>query len=221
MRKIGTKVIYVLAVVVCLASLVGAISFFLGYSSYYQYQMARQEIKSLEKDFPDLERKLKQGVHFYPLPLFYEQLGRLRLERALAEIEFGIPEKSDGYLDEAREALITAIKGNPVDYPSFWELAKVYFLYNYPLPTYAQKGRDFCREAIRRYPCNEFLNLNVLFVFFSQWSLLEENERDWLRERIQNLSASNPRFLDKLKNKWRENHKEAADLEIRLKNLGL
>jgi hypothetical protein len=221
MRKIGSKIICVLALALCLAALTGAISFYLGYRNYYQYQMARQEIKSLEKDFLGLERRLQQAVIFYPLPLFYDQLGQLRLERALAEIEFGLPEKSEGYLDGAREALMTAITSNPVDYSAFWELGKVYFLYNYPLPTYAQKGRDFCREAIRRYPYNGFLNLNVLFVFFNQWPLLEENERDWLREKIQTLSVSNPGFLDKLKNKWRQNYKETTELEIRLKELGL
>jgi len=220
-KEMKQKVINILGLIICLLALAAALSFYTGYKFYYQYQAERQNIKSLERDFIGLKKRLEQAVGFYPLPLFYLELGRLRLERAMGEIEFGLPEKSEEYLDGARKALESAIAGAPVDYSPFWEVGKVYFLYNYPLSTYAQKGREFCQEAVRRYPYNEFLNLNVLFVFFDQWPLLEESEKNWVRERIQKLSAANPGFLNKLKNKWRQNYKETSRLEMMLKEIGL
>jgi tetratricopeptide (TPR) repeat protein len=210
-----------ISLVMIFIALLASISFYIGYFFYYRYQNDLKNIRNLEKDFPRLEKQLSLAIKFYPLPSFQVELGRLYLLRAMAEIEYGQADKSNPYLDRAEAILKEAISANPLDYDSFWELSKVYFLYNYPLLTYATKGRNICRQAVKRYPANEFLNLNVLFVFFEQWELLEAGEKDWMKSRIVNLQASDSQFLEKLKRKWYENYREAATLESRLKELGL
>lgn len=195
--------------------------FYLGYHGYFSYQEARKNLRSIERDFSILERYLARATRCYPLPLFWLERGKVYLWRAMAEIEFGEPDNSLPYLDRARWALLKAIEYQPVDYEAFWELSKVYFLYNYPVPVYADKGRTLCREAIRRHPFNEFLNINVLMIFFEQWAMLGEPEKAWLKERIRILSSVDTTFLDKLKSRWRFYHRETATLEVRLDELGL
>ncbi|MBC7348726.1 MAG: hypothetical protein H5U05_01985 [Candidatus Aminicenantes bacterium] len=202
-------------------ALTASIVFYSGYCHFFRYQEDRKNIRSLESDFPGLEAKLKAAIRYYPLPAFYGELGRLRLQRAMVEIEFGQPEKGEPYLDGAREALRRAMAGNPLDYSFFWELSKVYFLYNYPLLTYSGKGRLLCRESLRRHPYNEFLFLNVLLVFFEQWPLLEAEEKNWLQTNLRRVVAADPGFLDKLKRRWRQNYRATQDLESRLAELGL
>ncbi|MGB9893392.1 MAG: hypothetical protein ACPLRA_03185 [Candidatus Saccharicenans sp.] len=221
MKPATRRISLFLALVISVGTLLASFSFYLGFWHYGRYQEVTRNIKSLEEDFPRLEARLRKAILFYPLSLFQAELGKLRRQRAMAEIEFGIPEKSEDYLDNSRASLREAIAGNPVDYSFFWELTKVYFLYNYPLLTYADKGRLFCQEAVRRAPFNEFLVLNVLVVFFEQWPLLEPSEKDWLKENIKRIQPVNPGFLDRLKNKWWQNHKETQSLELRLGELGI
>lgn len=214
------KIFSILGLLTGLLAVLASIWFYLGFWNYFRYQEEKQNIRSLESDFKTLEARLKQAVGFYPMPLFYSELGWLRLQRAMAEIEFGVPERSSQFLDSSEEALKKAIWGNPVDYSLFWELSKAYFLYNYPQLTYAEKGRLLCQEAVRRHPYNEFLMTNVVMVFFEQWPLLESSDKEWLKENLQRLMAVNPGYMDKLKNKWRQNYKETGSLELKLAELG-
>lgn len=217
----GRGLVLSLGLILCGLALAASIIFYSGFFHFMRYQEARTRIRSLERDFSGLEVGIKTAIRFYPLPAWYGELGRLRLQRAMVEIEFGQPEKGEPYLDEARAALQRAAAGNPVDYSFFWELSKVYFLYNYPLPTYSGKGRLLCREALRRHPYNEFLFLNILMVFLEQWPLLEAEEKDWLRTNLKRIMADDAGFLDKLKRRWRQNYKETSQLESRLTELGL
>lgn len=216
----GKRVLILLALAGGLLALAASVLFYSGYQNYFLYRGDRKNIKSLESNFPGLEYRLEKAVRYYPLPAFYAELGRLRLQRAMAEIEFGQAERGEPFLDGAREALQRAIAGNPVDHSFFWELSKVYFLYNYPLLTYAEKGRLLCREALNRHPYNEFLFLNIALVFMEQWPLLEEMEKDWLRQNLGRIMAADPGFLDKLKRRWQQNYKETQSLESRLAELG-
>jgi len=200
-------------------ALFASVAFYSGYRNYFRYQEDRKKIRSLESNFPVLEDRLGKAVKHYPLPIFQAELGRLHLQRAMAEIEFGQVERSEPFLDAARQDLQRAAAGNPVDYSFFWELSKVYFLYNYPLLTYAGKGRLLCREALRRHPYNEFLFLNVTLVFLEQWPLLEPGEKDWLRQNIKRIAAVDPGFLDKLKKRWQQNYKQTGSLESKLAEL--
>lgn len=219
--RLGRNLVLSLGLICGGLALAASIVFYSGFCLFIRYQEARANMRSLERDFPGLEVRIKNAIRFYPLPAWYAELGRLRLQRAMVEIEFGQPEKVEPYLDEAREALRRAVAGNPLDYSFFWELSKVYFLYNYPLLTYSDKGRLLCRESLRRHPYNEFLFLNILMVFFEQWPLLEPEEKDWLQTNLRRIMASDAGFLDKLKRRWRQNYKETRDLESRLSELGL
>lgn len=214
------RMLILLALVGSLLALVASVLFYSGYRNYFLYQEERKNIRSLESSFAGLEVRLERAVRFYPLPAFYAELGRLRLQRAMAEIEFGQAERGEPFLDAAREALQRAVAGNPVDHSFLWELSKVYFLYNYPLLTYAEKGRLLCREALSRHPYNEFLFLNIALVFMEQWPLLDGMEKDWLRQNLSRITAADPGFLDKLKRRWHQNYKETQSLESRLAELG-
>ncbi|MCX8159469.1 MAG: hypothetical protein N3G18_00870, partial [Candidatus Saccharicenans sp.] len=215
-QSTGKRMIIFLALASSLLALAASITFYSGYWNYFRYQEDRQNIRSLESDFSRLEVRLVTALRYYPLPTFQAELGRLRLQRAMAEIEFGQVERSELFLDRASEALQRAVAGNPADHTFLWELSKVYFLYNYPLLTYAEKGRLLCREALDRHPYNEFLFLNIALVFLEQWPLLEEAEKDWLRQNLSRIMAADPGFLDKLKRRWQQNYKETQSLESRL-----
>jgi len=211
----------VASLVVALGALFFSICFYCGYWNFYRFQREKQEIRSLERDFNRLENRLQKAVNFYPHPLFLTELGRLRILRAMAEIEYGEREASEPYLDGAAASLKKGVWLNPVDHTLFWEMSKVYFLYNYPLLTYAPKGRLLCREAVRRHPFNEFLVVNVLVVFLEQWSLLEPEEKTWVQETLNGLLSVNPGFLGRLKARWRQSYRETSSLIEKLAELGM
>jgi len=215
--KKGLKVVLVL---LCLLGVILSTLFYYAYHQYYNYLEARKIIRSIERDFPELEKKLATATRFYPGPVFWLERGRLFLWRAMAEIEFAEPVNGTTYLEQANQALIKAIQGCPVDYEAFWELSKVYLLYNYPVPVYADKGRKLGQEAVCRHPFNEFTNLNVLLVFFEQWPLLDDQEKDWVKDRLKILTEADSAFVEKLKGRWRADHRETKTLETRLQELG-
>ncbi|MBC7364466.1 MAG: hypothetical protein H5U07_08000 [Candidatus Aminicenantes bacterium] len=215
------KSLKLLLIFLCLLGIVLSSLFYFAYHQYYRYLETRKNIRSLERDFEQLRIPLARTTRFYPLPVFWLETGKLYVSRAMAEVEFGDPVKAIPYLEQANQALIRAVQGCPVDYEAFWELSKVYFLYNYPVPVYADKGRKLCQEAIRRHPYNEFINLNVLMVFFEQWPLLEAREKAWVKDRIRIMTGVDAAFIDKLKGRWWAYHRETKTLESRLGELGL
>ncbi|MDI6845212.1 MAG: hypothetical protein QME28_03650 [Candidatus Saccharicenans sp.] len=220
-RRIMQKIATVLAMAGGLLALTASVFLYCGYWHYYRYQEAIRNVRSLEREYPALEKRLRAVVNCYPLSVFYYELGRLHLRRAMAEVEFYQAQNSDIYLDKAREALLRAVEGNPLDHSFLWELSKVYFLYNYPIMTYAEKGRLICREALRRYPYNEFLFLNIALIFFEQWPLLEQSEKEWLAESLKRMIGADPRFIDRLRNRWRQSYRETRTLDARLAELKL
>ncbi len=210
----------ILLIIVCLAGLTVSVCSYLGYYYYNLYQSERRTMRSLERDFEQLQARLQKAVNWYPSPEFYLELGRLRLLRAMAEIEFGQPEESDLYLSQAAEVLKRAVYLRPVDYAAFWELSKVYFLMNYPVPVYADRGRQLGWEAIKRAPHDEFLISNALVVFFEQWLLLSEEEKTSVKQKIKDMEMANPGFLERFKKKWRTGHGDETELALYLRELG-
>jgi len=103
----GGKKIFLL--IVCLAGLAVSVCSYLGHYHFSLYQSEKMKMRSLERDFGKLQGRLQRAVSWYSSPEFYLELGRLRLLRAMAEIEFGQPEKSEAYLGQASEALKRAI----------------------------------------------------------------------------------------------------------------
>ncbi|MFZ2054921.1 MAG: hypothetical protein WAU81_12095 [Candidatus Aminicenantales bacterium] len=72
-------------------------------------------------------------------------------------------------------------------------------LYNYPLLTYAVRGREYLRKALGMRPVDEDLNVNATYVFLVHWDRLGAAEKDFIEERLlRDLSASDnffPRVL--------------------------
>lgn len=178
---------------------------YLGYHYYYLYKSARVEAKSIEESFGRLEAALRRAVRFSRNPLFYKELARVYLEMALAENKFGAPERRDAYLDRAAEALREQVRRNPADAFAFFEMGKVYMLYNFPLLTYAHKGRLYFRRAVELRPADEFLNMNVLFIFLTQWDELEEVEKRFVSRQLAMMHENNSRFIPGLERRWKQN----------------
>lgn len=201
MRKIvglGLAVLIVLLYVL-------ATTEYLGYHYFAKYEDARAQSRSIESNFLELEKNLKKAVHFYHNPDFYGELGRLYLDRALAENAFGSGEKRDSYLDQALAAYTEQIRKNAVDSYAYYDLGRVYMLYNFPLLTYAEKGRQYFKKALELDPGDDFLNIDILYVYLTQWSSLRTEENEFLAGRLQDVLKYNPDFIPRIRDLWKEN----------------
>lgn len=160
--------IFLLAATALLLVLV--VRHFLGFSEYSNYKKIRSEVPNIERGFPTMEASLKRVLRNSENPLYYKEFGRLCLERALTEVKFGGPESEnrEHYLDLAVEALGREIQLNPLDAWAYYDMGKAWMLTNYPLLTYAEKGRAYFRKALEFAPANEFLNLTVLVTHMAQ-----------------------------------------------------
>ena len=186
---------------------------YLGYHFFYRYAAGRGKATNLQGSFGALEPKLKRAVFFSHNPLFYQEMGRLYLEMALAENKFGTPEKRDEYLDRARESLEGLIRRNPLEAFGYYELGKVYMLYNYPLLTYAAKGRTYLREALERRPVDEDLNVNIIYAYLAQWDRLGEVEKDFAYAAVARNLETDKNFFPRVLALWMSEFKDSAKLK--------
>jgi hypothetical protein len=178
---------------------------YLGYRYFDKYQTASAQAKSIESNFQGLEKDLKKAVRFYHNPDFYGGLGRLYLERALAENRSGNAEQRDFYLDQALSSYSEQIKRNPLDSFAYYDLGRVYVLYNFPLLTYAEKGRQYFKKALELNPSDEYLNVNALYIYLTQWNSLGPEERKFLRGRLQDVLKYNENFVPQIRDLWKQN----------------
>ena len=189
---------------------------YLGYYNYWQYKGFRENAESMEKGFPEMERLLQRACRFAKNPLFYKELGRINLEMAIAENQFGEEARRDAYLDQAGETLLEQIRRNPADALGYYRMGQVYMLYNYPLMTYMGKGRLYFRRALELDPSDEPSNLNVLYIFLTQWPYLTEDEKSFVFERLDRMAAANESFIRQLRNRWIENFGDEVLLKAAL-----
>ena len=196
--------------------------FYLGYRYFYKYGDLMSQAESIEGSFPQLEANLKKAASFAGHPFFYMEMGRLYLDMALAENQFGTAEKRDFYLDQARENLVRSMRANPIYAYSYFEMGKVYMLYNYPLLTYMEKAKLYFRKALELKPADEFLNENIVYIYLTQWELLREEEKDFIEQRMEAMRATEKRegrdgedgrFVRRLQRKWKENFGEMEGLK--------
>ena len=204
---------------IALALLALATKEYLGFHFYYQYKKEREEARSIEQAFPSLEKKLLLASKFSGQPLFFQELGRLYLEKAMAENEFGSPERRDEFLLKAETSLKQQIRRNPVDARAFYNLGKVYLLYNFPLLTYADQGRACLRRALELKPADIFLNVNIIYMYLVQWELLTERDKEFLARQLKLMEARSPDFRERLRRRWLENFPSTDLLEERLSRL--
>jgi len=185
----------------------------MGYLNFDRYKGLRAEAESIEGSFPDLEKHLKRAAKYSKNPVFYRELGRLYLEMAIAENKFGEAAKRDAFLDQAEESLRELIRRNPADALAYYRMGQVYMLYNYPLLTYRDKGRVYFRKALELDPSDEPQNLNVLYIYLTQWRYLDEGEKGFLFERLDRMVSANESFIRRLRNRWIENFEDDALLK--------
>lgn len=186
---------------------------YLGYHYLSKYKSLRTEVKSIESGFAALEGALKKAVRFSNNPVFYQELGRLYLERAMAEIKFGTAEKREFYLDCANDVFAAEINRNPIDAWAYYDMARVWMLYNFPLLTYAEKGRFYCRKVLEFNPANEFLNLNILCAYLTQWNDLSDEEKSFSFKQLEKMVRDKENFLEQLRRRWMENVKDEGKLK--------
>ncbi len=216
MRKRGKLWLWAAAALVLLGA---AAADYMGWHYFYRYQSERGRVRSIQAGFVRLEASLKQAARFSGQPVFWKERTRLYLEMAMAENEFGTPAERDAYLDEARESAGEWIRRSPVDARAFYEMGKIYLLYNFPLLTYADQGRAFLRRAVALKPADEFLNSNVLYIFMTQWNFLVQEEKDFVAAQWRLLTDNSTDFEDKIRRRWQENFKNTAAFDEILRQL--
>ena len=179
---------------------------YLGARYYEAYYTARENVRSIQSGLPELERLLRRAVRFAPRRAYLEALGSLYLDAALAENQYGSPEKRDALLDEARDVLLREIGKYPAAAYGYYNLGRVYMLYNHPLLTYAARGRDYFRKALALQPADDFMNVNVLTLFLGQWVLLDGGEKEDAWRRLADALERNEGFLRGIHDLWRRTY---------------
>lgn len=196
-----------------------------------------REGKRLLSGFDRLEGLLVKGVGWSKNPVIYGELARLYAERASVENEKGLPglggtradarlearteglaegweERRDIALDKARGVLVNQIEANPADARGYFEMGNVMMLYNYPLLTYAEQGRQYMRKALELKRHNIVLNVNAMFTHLAQWEGMGDAERAWVMRWLATVWAgvevNAKAFWPELRKRWKS---AGGDLE--------
>jgi len=177
---------------------------YLGFRHFRRYEKARASARSIESAFETLAAEIEAAAAVSGNPAHFLAAGRLYLERALAENEFGSPERRDEFADRAHDILAEAIRRSPADADGYYEMGKVYMLFNFPFLTYGEKSRAFYRHAVELRPADEFLAGNVVYVFLAQWDGLSAGERAFAAGRLRAMEDMPPRVLARLKAMWKK-----------------
>ena len=207
------KIVPIIVLIASTALLIIAIRQYSGYHQFSRYKILKSEAKSIESAFPALESALLKAIVHYKNPDFYKELGRLYLDRAIAENKYGDADKRDAYLEKAMTELAESIRRNPADSWAYFDLGKIYMLYNYPLMTYAEKARRIFQEALQINPANELLNRDVVYFHLIQWDQLNEAEKQFVWDRLDRNMKMDDGFLGRLRNQWIENAKTEEGLK--------
>jgi len=179
---------------------------FAGSIAFRHYGEARSRIRIIQSGLPELERYLLKAIHAWPRRLFFEELGNLYFDAALAEIQSGTEDKRESLLDKARDILLEEIRRYPAATDGYFNLGRVYMTYNYPYLTYAAKGREYLKKALILQPADEYSNTNILAVMLSQWEILDPAEREYVWSSLRNILDYNKAFIPKILSIWKKNH---------------
>ena len=177
---------------------------YLGFRHFRRYEAARASARSIESAFRTLAVEIEAAAGASGKPAYFLAAGRLYLERALAENEFGSPARRDKFAAGADALLAEAVRRSPADPDACYELGKVYMLFNFPLLTYGGKSRSLLRRAVELKPADEFLTGNVAYVFLAQWETLTDGERAFASEKFRAMADMPPRELARLKAMWKK-----------------
>jgi O-antigen ligase len=215
LKRLGLPVAALLA----LGLFVAAFHDFRGFQYLGQYRRARSEARSVERAFPALEALLEKAVNASPRADFRIELARLYTEMARVANDAARDEEREAFCDRAVSAYERAIAANPVHALTYYETGLVYLLSNYPLMTYADRGKIYFRKALELKPADDFLNLNVIFLYFNWWMTLEDAEKAYATGLYRRAVARDPGFNAKLEARWKQSFKTADRLAAVLAEL--
>lgn len=179
---------------------------FRGFHYLVEYRRARSEARNVESAFPTLETFLEKAVNASPRSEFRIELARLYTEMARVANDSGREEDREAFCDKAVAGYGLAIAANPAHAFAFYETGIVYLFSNYPLMTYADRAKVYFRKALELKPADESINLNVIFLYFSWWTILEEAERAYAAGLYRQAVARDPGFGAKLEARWKQSH---------------
>lgn len=214
----GRAVFSVGKIVVAAGLLLFSTVLFVGNARLEQYEKIREDSRSVQSGFVEMERALIRGARFLNLECREELMG-LYLEMALVENEFGSPVKREEYLDKAIEAGRELIRRNPADAMSYYRMGIAFTLSNYPLCTYFDRAKDFFRMALDRDPLGRSCNLNIYFIYLSQRDFLNKEDLLFLQKQYERIRESIPDFQSQLKALWKEQGQNEEKLEMILREL--
>lgn len=179
---------------------------YIGYKAYFRYKTAKAASQDLDINFPAVEKPLKLAAKLYPNPNIDGELVQLYLERAIIETQKGSMERQDKYLEEAQNILRKQFLGNPADYRIYYRIGFAYFLRSYQKEEYLEKANDYFQKALDLNPNNEFLNINILFLYLSSWEILNENYKDFTYEVLKKMIDLNKGGVMRLLKMWKDNY---------------
>ena len=188
----------------------------MGFVGLGEYEAARaglaRDARSLMSGFAELDRLLGKAARWSSNPRFSEEQGRLYIEMAIAENESDAPGKRDAYLDRAEEAIRRRIAANPADAMAYYDMSRVYLLYNYPLLTYQDAVLRYTRRALDFKPADRFLNVDVVYRYCVLWDGLSEDDKAWMFGRMRTVWPVNEeKFYPGIVDRWR---RETGDLGV-------
>ena len=184
-----------------------SVRFALGFRAFLGYQDARGRARSIESGFADLERRLTTAVRRYPSPDFLSALGALRLEMAEALSADGDEkrrEEANRILDLAEAAFQRLLRTAPLRATAWYDLGRVYLLYDFPVLPYRKKARACLRRAMELAPADAHFNVNGLFVFLTEWNSLGDDEREFVRARLEAFVRFYPEFANAIRRTWKQ-----------------
>jgi putative inorganic carbon (HCO3(-)) transporter len=190
-----------------------------GFHHLERYREARGAARSVESAFTALEARLGKAVASSPRAVFRVELARLYTEMARVANDAGREEDREAFCDKAVAAYDKAIAANPIDAFTHYEAGTVYLLYNFPLMTYADRAKAYFRKALELKPADEFINLNVIFVYFSGWPGLEDAEKAYAAGLYRAMLGRDPSFAGKLETRWKQSFGSADALRAILADL--
>jgi tetratricopeptide (TPR) repeat protein len=130
---------------------------------------------------------------------------------AVAENDSEAPERRDAFLDRAEEAIRRRIERNPADAFAYYDMSRVYLLYNFPLLTYQDAARRYLRRALVFKPHDLFLNVEAVYKFGVMWDGLGGEEKAWMFGEMRSVwPVDEDRFYPGLVGRWQ---REVKDLD--------
>ena len=172
------------------------------------------EGRSLMSGFAELDRLLGRAARWSGHPRFFEEQGRLYIEMAVAENESEAPERRDAFLERAEEAIRRRIERNPADAFAYYDMSRIYLLYNFPLLTYQDAARRYLRRALAFKPHDLFLNVEAVYKFGVMWDGLSDEEKAWMFGQMRSVWPVNEdRFYPSLVERWRREVKNLDRLK--------